>query len=1432
MMHLAESYIQSVRMTSPSEHNPESRPATDPSFPSMSGDEASPLRRLALDIWTQKVDELLLVLKDSCADAAQSVDLKVQQDLRHELEKMGESPHFEQGFGLLREIARECATRPDTVAVGASMLNRFLALAPNQSQIDRIRNLAIPSEEDRQLREEVVIENARLSFLCNGGRLSSISCESYLKLIERGVDILEQSTLFHNARLGLIDVMGALAEARGSFRGVKAMRESFEAAVTQPEVELLSVVLRAGALVGDAPKGLGQLASEVVRKVVLDTATKSALMTALPDQVRNNGSVRDLLEAFGKLYDSWGNALDRKQGMLSYVGLIETLRPHNAALHLVTRSHVDQFIKADRRAYAEALGDHVKAVQELVRLAQDSEKFERAELRALQSIVSSYPNPAMTKTFGMVLHQIDRRVDNPQQIIRTLCSLAMNPDVSPAKWSDIADMLNRQIPKGRAFDGVVSAVAEVVSHVEVRGRGRDFWSNFVILSKSLGEEVPDLSYVTKDLLQAHLKDPSERNYRYLVSLLNCADVVAEPFNGDCKTSSDLVTRLLRTDGLAECLVKAVAHHRKLGLDGDALYDAYPTLDRELHPRGVSLLHTIVNYQIFHGFPLGEVFRNFRELSVVKGDKENPEGVWSQRQRAMEQLGSAHVPLDFFGVAIARELLEEPSDSPSFDRAEETLRLLHTLSPERRPAPPETPARRLSPDEERRTLNLLAAAADGGVKSPAARVLTMLANPENASHERFECSDVAQMCTAPEQVSDQAWVAIGKSIEGCRERGYSLRRLCKSIFDLDAEIAEDGAPAKETWRAATELMFALQEAPLSGGERGLPYDLLSHPFIDRYMKAGEVPQALLVHFLVGMTGFSEKLRAAALVEGAKNPHEHVKDLRRTLNEITDQGFGLTDNPAMVHKLKLILAEGGVGSLQEFHTVLRDLKMHALTDIMRNASDEDRKAWARGLMGKEFNMGGPPYVQGTAEAKRHFNETMQVVDRAFRDSKGFGGMALDTRGLPRTSRFDPVPPMLVRFGLDSAEKTYIVNSSDNSHFPGKGFYISGIKVDRVFSVDQRWKERGKTSPHWRWLEGQGLFASDYFHEFSMQDFGRCGFLPLRGLQIVVPPPERRYVLDGVPYCYAVYNRHFAPYTQAALGIPTTIINELLGNSLIDANDFRGLEKTRTDIAKADFSYQGLLAACQRRKLNLLDLTYGSVIGGGLCNAFLPRSLPHYEWQLTAGASAGWTDSWGHIHKSFRLGHHSSMGKSLDEQLNYARALHYDVLEVFRPLQDYLSAFRFALSFYKMGSTLAKDADLREQDEEQDENDQDDEQAEAGGEAPERLVHEYRFRMLQESYRWHHGGREQRWQFEQFPELHFAWVLDPNSLPPLARRKFHLDTASMILKTEAGTFQLPKDGDGSGEEERAIWAEHVVPFFDRNSTGWEPRFLMRHGAFSIYE
>ena len=113
-----------------------------------------------------------------------------------------------------------------------------------------------------------------------------------------------------------------------------------------------------------------------------------------------------------------------------------------------------------------------------------------------------------------------------------------------------------------------------------------------------------------------------------------------------------------------------------------------------------------------------------------------------------------------------------------------------------------------------------------------------------------------------------------------------------------------------------------------------------------------------------------------------------------------------------------------------------------------------------------------------------------------------------------------------------------------------------------------------------------------------------------------------------------------------------------------------------------------------------------------------------------------------------------------------------------------------------------------------------------------------MLEEAYRWRLGAAEKGWSRDETPIMHFAWVLDPGMVPSERDFKFELDLATMRLRTQEGTFQLPLDGDGKGEEERELWRHHVVPILmddsdnDWTSLGWTPRLLMRHGAYSLYE
>jgi hypothetical protein len=610
-------------------------------------------------------------------------------------------------------------------------------------------------------------------------------------------------------------------------------------------------------------------------------------------------------------------------------------------------------------------------------------------------------------------------------------------------------------------------------------------------------------------------------------------------------------------------------------------------------------------------------------------------------------------------------------------------------------------------------------------------------------------------------------------------------------------------------------------------------------LNHYSRLEENQQILLGFFSRGFQRFGD----AQLERTGKRE----ASLAGILSDIAEKNYGLIDHPAMVHKLNLIVEDGGIESIEEFREMIRDLKLYALTDVMQNGPSEERQNWARQLMARTFNMGGPPYVRDSEEARVHHNQTMEVVNRALRDNKGFGGFAIDCRGVPRSEAVEPVPPMMVRFATDSADQVFVANASTNEHYPGKGIYVAGIVPEKVFAPDPNWEEKEKDSPFWQWTEEGGLFSHEYFHNFKMEDFGDAEFLLLRGVMAVSNPGNERFELDGVNYSYVVFNRHFYPGTAAACLVPTEVLMDQIMDGLIDVQDYRGFDASRADISNVGLDPKTLRAACEERGLNLLDLTYGSVIGGGLCNAYPPESSPHYDWEKGLGGTA-WKDSWGHTHKSWLVrgvGGGSpynpnpsgstplSRKEAISEKLNFSRELQEQVNDVVRGLQSELDAFRFGLSFYKMGTTLTQDGDDRDQDEDQEEDDEQfmEEEEEENPEFDETTVHEYRYRMLEEAYRWHHGAMEGGWPIEQIPVLHFAYVLDPNTLPPADRRVMELDLATMVLKTPDGEFELPVDATGYDEEAREIWRKQVVPYFQAG-TGWEPRILMRGGAYSLHE
>jgi hypothetical protein len=1344
------------------------------------------------------------------------------KELRQGLIQLSQCERYIDGMGAICKIL-ERHIDIKTLLTALDLVNQFYSFNPQRKESAQFKKLLI-----KQVANESLDSFAQLCAQFIPLYQGSANSRGLIHVLERSSAVLTRSNLADVGQEKLIELMGLLVAHNGSLRGIQSIRKALAKACSTQQVEFLASTITAAVLNDDSPRAAALALEKIPAFITQEPLAAQVLERAITAHKNSGGSTATLVQSFSDIFGLYEPA-ELEINLERYGQLVELLQPHCAPLHLLRRQDVETLIAINPSEYATRVALKLREIERLTEMARSSGKFDPNHTVTLQEILLANSSPEVFRAFELLLTQGVRLIENSEFLLARIEYFGSELQASVTEWRELYALVGQQIDRQRGLDDLIDHACQI------KKQEGPLWANYIELAEKIAQDTRDLRFITPEVVQLYTKNPSEEQLAYLTTVMEAVDGLWRHTTGDEAQSSTLLRKVVRTDGVGDTLLKAIALHHRLGKPIDPLYRHYLQFVRTIPTNAGPILTRMVDYQETNNRSVEFLFRNFAELVGIAGTNRPAiaaDHIWNGLQQILDTLTPRGVPVDFLNPACVQAFLHPRDTTDMLTRIERYLTTLYALSA--------APANQSDPTS---AATVLLKVADVGPNSPGPYVLQMLSTDE-AGRETMSCVNLATGLSLPAYLSPEAWTALARAIEIYREHGWPLKRLVESTVTLDGNVLTLQGLNPGIWESVTELLSNLRDAEL-------PYDLVTSGFILQYHKAGDPHRELLSHFLTGLTRFNLKLMKQA-AEPPANPSfstrgpDTTKLLRENLDEIIQDQHGLTDNPAMVHKLKLILAQGDISSFDDYRRMIDDLRLHALTDIMRNSADESRREWASEEIGQHFNMGGPPYVEGSAQAKQHFNESMKVVDPAFRDSKGFGGMAIDTRGVPRSRDLEPVPPMLVRFGLDSAEETYVVNSSSNNSFPGKGICISQIDIHKVFSTDPLWRQRGKQSPHWKWLENKGLFSRDPFYNFNLEDFSASNFLFLRGATAVIPSFSERAMLDGSLYSYLVYNRHFYPGVQVALGVPTVVLMELLGSALIPAADYRGFDPRRTDLSKVDLSFKALRTACEKRNLNILDLTYGSVIGGGLCNAYMPKSLPHYLWERDSSAQ-GWTDRWGHIHKSFRLGGYGwSMSAELDKRLQDARRLQQQVFDVVRPLQNHLDAFRFALSFYKMGTTLIGPHDFRKADslrdqpenarQPQNQQEQEPQEHEEGDQAENTPrppsgppTHEYRYRMLEEAYRWHLGAREQGWSNAQYPVLYSAFVLDPSSLPPVEARRFELDLATMVLKTAAGVFHLPKDSDGKGEAERKIWREYVVPHF---ATGWEPRFLLRDGAFTIHE
>lgn len=543
----------------------------------------------------------------------------------------------------------------------------------------------------------------------------------------------------------------------------------------------------------------------------------------------------------------------------------------------------------------------------------------------------------------------------------------------------------------------------------------------------------------------------------------------------------------------------------------------------------------------------------------------------------------------------------------------------------------------------------------------------------------------------------------------------------------------------------------------------------------------------------------------------------------LNQIV-QNFGylakLEPLDSMLKTYRTGLSNGQIKSSQESLNFFRDLVAHtAILNLTRNTS-QDYILQLQNFISNFIRNDPVPFPQKDEngnvhpEAKRVYNQTLSVYRRAFDIYHGFSSLTFETKRPPTKE-----PPLLARFGSDVAKKVRYINAGDINGFPGKGFIISEIIPERVFV-----KKEEDLDPLHTYKE-KWVWAKD-----TIDDLPKTHFIFTRGF-VAVTCSDNKYKLkdvngEMVHFSYIVFNDHHHNYgLDVAYLIPTEVLIRKLSGATIPYQDYVGFAPKVKDANKAGLTPYSLFQEASTLPANVINLGWGSNIGGGLCNAYPLDSSPYHKWEVELRPEPVHTkDIYGRVHKSHITGiWESKMTPSLEKLLLPLREAHDEVYRVANNYQNLFDLFRLTLAMWHKGETLGERLSPI--------NDSFDRFSEYQGTPINEQWLEYgndedyylnpsSLRMLVEAYKWHNQNKNNK---NDFPVLAVSETLDYSTRP---KSPFVLDTHDMKLKIGEEEIELPKDSNGLGVDEALIWFKHVMPhvksfakdlrFYDRRDLG----------------
>jgi hypothetical protein len=156
----------------------------------------------------------------------------------------------------------------------------------------------------------------------------------------------------------------------------------------------------------------------------------------------------------------------------------------------------------------------------------------------------------------------------------------------------------------------------------------------------------------------------------------------------------------------------------------------------------------------------------------------------------------------------------------------------------------------------------------------------------------------------------------------------------------------------------------------------------------------------------------------------------------------------------------------------------------------------------------------------------------------------------------------PPDLVQFAIDvgSEKSVRYINAKDANLFPGKGFFLTRLKLSKCFATGSAASEKVSDDPFRIYKNAWPGLAE------AMDHFDETEFVFLRGC-LLISCKRRDYFLpnaNGEHYSLIVFNDHFRnPFQEVAYLVPNEGVAKLLLGTQIPYADFIGFDQRRPDL-----------------------------------------------------------------------------------------------------------------------------------------------------------------------------------------------------------------------------------------------------------------------------